>query len=205
MAFPPIVSRYIFITLAALVMAYLGYTSWEKSQEEEGRQVAAEAQAAALKADVLRRATSVNALIDWPTRLASGQPSRLSPVLTAEIQNLWLAGQPILFVGKVDDVARSDTGNYTVKATYEGLAQSHLFISTDFRVTLECPEQLATAIIQALRKPDSFSIEPDVALVARIDQVTQTTDKDLDGNSMSILTGVGKCVDAVPLTGAMKW
>jgi hypothetical protein len=188
-----------------LALGYWAHNSWEKSQAKGRREAATAAEASALNVEVLRRANSVNAVIDWPDHLAAGQAMRISPVLTIELQDLWLAGRPILFVGKVDDVARTAVNRYTIKATYGGLERSHDFTSSDLRIIVDCDSQLADPIVRALTKPDDYSIDADVAIVARIEQVTQKPAGDSEENSKSTLTGLGSCVDALYLGEAIAW
>lgn len=196
-------SRYIVPVLLALALSYCGYTTWQDIQERKGksesRTAIAEAKESALNAEISRRAALHNAFVDWPTRLAGDESIRISKVLTAEVQELWMAGQPILFVGQLDDISHAAAGFYLVNATYDGLGTKPMFLAADLRVSVECTEQLAASIVASHRNTDQFSITPDIALVVQIYRVTQLTNEDSDGISSSVITGFGTCLDIVSM------
>ena len=125
--------------------------------------------------------------------------------MTAELQKLWLQNRPILFVGSIRDVAIVKDGAYEAVIEYNWLGARHMFLQNEIRVNLICPESFATKLIQSAKADKALRIFADTAVVANIERVETSTEKGADGETVNVLTGVGKCVDAMQLTERISW
>jgi integrase len=53
---------------------------------------------------ISRLVAETNAVDDWERQLSKGKKYRLEPILTIELERLWMSGRPILFLGAIDDI-----------------------------------------------------------------------------------------------------
>ena len=129
----------------------------------------------------------------------------MSPVLTAELQRLWVIRRPILFLGSIEDVAINQDDTYQVIVEHDWIGVKNLFLRNNIRVSLRCPEQVATPLIQAVKAKRTPQLGADIAIAGVIERIVTTSEKDSDGETTTVLTGVGTCINAVYLTERIRW
>lgn len=198
-------TRYLVGLFLLIGVGYWGYSSWQDRLVAEEEQTAREARIQALKRSVADMATKANAVTDWAATLAGDKRTRRGPIMTAELQKLWLGDRPVLFVGNVRDVAMNKDGTYRVTVEYNSIRARHLFLENEIRVSLGCPESFARQLIQRVKTDKGLRNSSDTAIVAVIERVETSTEKGTDGDTMTVLTGVGKCVNAMQLTEHVSW
>lgn len=135
---------------------------------------------------------------DWEQQLVSQGQSRVSPVLTVELQRLWLQKYPILFVGTIDDLEQKEKGHFSLTVTRAGALSSDVLIDTHLMLRLSCSKRIGERLLRG------YAISGDpfdnvIAVSATITSI-ESIDMPLDqGRTRSVRTGVGGCVDAIYL------
>ena len=105
-------SKLIWIALAVVVVGYLVTNSIAEKAEKESIRIEAEKQENATKLAVAKMSKQVNAITDWDKKLSNGESYRFEPILTVELERLWLQQNPILFIGSINDIATHDESHY---------------------------------------------------------------------------------------------
>jgi hypothetical protein len=198
-------TRYLVGFVLVVGIGYWGYSWWQDRLAAEEKQIAREARQQTLKHSVADMATKANAVTDWAATLAGDKRMRSGPIMTAELQKLWLSDRPVLFIGNVRDVAINNDGAYQVTVEYEWLGARHMFLENEIRVSLGCPESFATQLIQTVKANKGPRFSADTAVVAIIEKVETSIEKENGGDTVTVLTGVGKCVNAMQLTERIFW
>ena len=145
------------LALAAFCVVYLirhVFTSSAKTEEAGGRPSAAHV----VFAELVKKH---NAVESWDRDLCQGQPARLTPVLTMELEKAWLTERPILFVGKIRDIKTEDKDNYRIivdRDRYWTASLSRPFIETGLQVSALFSKAAVESFIAA--NPDFMSDEP---------------------------------------------
>jgi hypothetical protein len=161
----------ILILLIVLVGAYFAYNYFggearkraELKTEQERVQKLRESTRAAINKTV----SNFDAISNWDEKLSEIVGDR--EILTMELQQLWLTGRPILFMGSVEDVAKNedDQDTYSISMFY---AFNNKF---DFRsrlvLSLRCQKILLDAFLK--QHPKVLSGESDIAVIANINKV----------------------------------
>jgi len=192
--------RYVIGFLIVVGLGYWAYSSWQERVETEGKRLEQEARCEVLRNSVAEMAAKSNAVTNWPASLASGKRSRRSPVLTAELQKLWVIERPILFIGNIKDITINKDGTYQVIVEHNCTGNRPIFLYNNIRISLRCPESLATPLLQAVRSEQTLRHFANAAVTGVIERIVTTSENDSDGDTSNVLTGVGKCVNALYLT-----
>ncbi len=164
---------------------------------KKGEEAAPRTMTQVISTDLVRK----NAANDsWDRELCQGQPARQAPVLTMELEKVWLTDRPILFVGKIADV-RSEGGDDRLvvdRDMYWAAMLSRPLLTTDLRISILCPKALLDAFIAA--NPDYLDPGNGIAVVAKIDSVETVPEAgSAEGGRPSAKTGRGKAIDLVCL------
>lgn len=158
-----------------------------------------------IKSEIKSIALKHNASSDWGTRLANGARIRSSPILTAELQDLWSKSNPILFIGTVSDVARDESGETRINIDYGDLDQAQMFLETQLRVSLLCKSSIAEPFLAAAKSATSASLHSNIAVIAEIYNIIPTTERTPEGEPTGVLTGTGRCIDAIHIDTPIYW
>lgn len=193
--------RYLVGLVLILGFGYWGYTWWQDHLAETKTAIASEARQQAQNQAIADMARSANAITDWPATLANNKTVRISPIMTAELQKLWLGDRPVLFIGSVHDVAINKDGTYQVTVEYNLIGAQFIFVENEMRVSLNCPESFGKQLIKTAKAAKSPRITADTAVVALIERIEKSTEKGDEGGTRTVYSGIGKCVDAMQLTG----
>ncbi len=197
--------RYVIGFLIVVGLGYWAYSSWQNHIESEKKRIEQETQREVLKNAVAEMAGKDNAASNWAESLAGGKRSRRSTVLSAELQKLWLIKRPILFIGNIKDIALNEDGTYQVMVEYNRRPR---FLLNDIRINLRCPESIATKLIQAVTSERVHVYAANAAVTGVIERIETTSERESDEDTtdtITVLTGVGKCVNALYLTEQIYW
>ena len=121
-----------------------------------------------LLADLIKR---TNAITDWEDKLSKGKQFRAEPILTTELEKLWLTEQPILFIGTINDISTQDNTTYMVLLGENSYLKQHLF-HTDLKILVACPKHTIDILLDG--RPDyfeAFGIKNGLAVVAKINEL----------------------------------
>lgn len=188
--------RIVLIIAAIAVAGYFFNSYMENKARRKAERVEAERIEQATKTALSQMASRTNAVRDWEANLSKGESFRFEPILTVELEQLWLQQRPILFIGSIKDIATHDQSQYVV------LVERSLFGSFDYMFETE----LQLSLLSDKDRVDSFLKEhPDlfkdygfnnsVAVVARINSIRTTYVLGEEGERDEVKIGDGKLID----------
>jgi len=106
--------RIVWIIISVAVAGYFFNSYTVNKAEREAERAEAKRIEQAMKTTVLQMASRSNAVSNWEANLSKGESFRFEPILTVELERLWLQQRPILFVGSIKDIATHDHSQYVV-------------------------------------------------------------------------------------------
>lgn len=188
--------RIVWIIIAVAAVSYFSNSYMEKRAKRETKRVETERLEHATKAAVSKMASRTNSVTDWEANLSKGERFRLEPILTVELERLWMQQRPIVFIGSIKDIATRDQSQYVV------LVERSLFSSFDYMFGTE----LQLSLLSNKDKVDSFLKEhPDlfkdfgfkngVAVVAQINSIRTTYVTGEEGEREEVKIGDGELID----------
>jgi hypothetical protein len=188
--------RVIWIILALLVGAYFVNSYLSNKAKKAAEKAEAEQIRNATKAVVAELVKRTNADENWEKELSKGERFRLEPILTVELERLWLTGRPILFVGAIKDIATIDQENYRIEVERSLFSSFRCMLGTELRLTLQCPKKSIDSFLK--EHPDLFKDcgwKNGVAVIADINEIETTIIAGSEGEREEIKIGKGKCID----------
>lgn len=173
-------------------------------------QAEAKKEAEAEKANVVTRniienmVRKHNAVHNWTDKIKDKER-----ILGIELEKLWIANRPILFIGTIRDISTADNTNYQVRiyGKTKVLIDEIMFqktgsvdvindygVKTILRLTLKCSKKLIDTLVK--EKPDVLSDKNIVvAVIANITQI-KSVDYLMSNDEMkSGNVGIGNCLD----------
>ena len=188
--------------IPAAVVVGLGYYVATRIGENTQRREAAAAQKAEARRQVEQMAGHWKANTTWEEVLTDGGLSRTSEVMSAELQRLWL-GNPILFVGTLEDISQAADGSFQVIATHDGALTSLRIILSPISIRVMCPAAVGARLLEAhTQKGRMF---PGVAVIAQIVSIAQERVVEAESDSSLAKVGVGTCLDAAYIGSERIW
>lgn len=137
-----------------------------------------------------------NAVDSWDQELSRGEPARIAPILTMDLEKVWLTDRPILFIGKIVDIKTEDKADYRLiveRDLYLAAALSRSVLRTPLRVSVLCPKTMIDSFIAA--NPDYIDAGNGVALIAKIDAVYDLASEGRDSERSGEKVGKGSGLD----------
>jgi hypothetical protein len=191
--------RVITIIVAILVCTYFITGYFENRAKKQAEKLKTEQKEKTLKTAVMQLVTNTNAVCSWEKDLCKGERFRLEPILTIELEQLWLVNRPILFIGSVEDISTSDQEQYWIKIERNMLvSQDYNMFGSKLQLMLQCPKQKIDSFLK--EHPELFKnsgFNNGVAVVAVIDKIETVKESNFEGESEEVKIGKGKCVDII--------
>lgn len=189
------IKRVIWIVVIILVGGYFVNNYLESKAKEEAKKAEADQIKKATTAAVAQLVKRTNAVDTWEKDLSKGDKFRLEPILTVELERLWLTDRPILFVGAIKDIATKNQETYSMDIERSLFSSFDYMFATELRLALQCPKQRVDLFLK--EHPDLFKddfLKNGVAFIADIDEIETKTVSGSDGVK-EIKVGKGKCND----------
>ena len=184
----------ILIIVIILIGAYFVNNFLENKTKEDAEKTKEKAAEKDTKVSVSEMVARTNAIDTWEKALFKGESFRVAPVLTVELERLWLTDRPILFIGTIKDIATIDKENYRIEIGGSLFNVGLFSIATDLRLALQCPRQKVDLFLGA--HPNLFKeFENGVAVVADIDEINTKLVSGREGEEEKIKIGNGRCID----------
>ncbi len=210
-----LVAQYFFQILLIALLGSCAYSYWYdifggdrpesvSMGQAVDAQKATEARRQIIKNSVVEMAAKVNAVTNWASNLADGR-DRQSSILTAELQKEWVINRPILLLGNIQDIAINSDATYQVVVAHDPLSTRNTIFFPDIRMSLRCPESVAVPLIQAAKKKSVSLMGAITAVTAVIESIVTTRETNTKGEANTVMTGMGKCLDAMYLTERISW
>ena len=194
-----VIKRAIAIILIVLIGGYFINKYFENKARKEAERAEAKRIEETIRASVSEMVRRTNAIDTWEKVLTKGR-FRLERILTIELERLWLAGRPILFIGAIKDVVTVDKENYRIeieRSLFSGLGLEHMFM-TELQLTLQCSKQKVDLFLT--EHPNlfkDFGFKNGVAVVADINEIDTKLISSAEGERQEIKIGKGKCIDMI--------
>ena len=185
------------LTVGAVV-AYFTYSQYQSHLVSTKQEAQRQAETDALVGKLHNVARQFGAQVDWARNLEGKDSIRLSPVMSAELQEVWLQPSPILFVGTLRDIVRNEDGSFQVLPQYDALSGGSHLLSTELFFSAQCAAELATPLL-AMAKTAHSTVFANVAIVGKVLGVTSKQVRGSDGEDETQLTGSATCSAALPI------
>jgi len=199
----------IWILIVIVVGAYFVNNHFENRARRKAKEAEAEKVKQASKDAVARLVKRTNAFDQWEKELSkNGGEFSLTPILTIELERLWLQDRPILFIGTISDIATSNEENYTVEIQRALLINNPYLFSTNLQLDLQCSKQKVDLFLKA--HPNLFlgydfkNVEV-VAVVAKINKIETKTVAGSEGQEEKTKIGKGRCIDMVSIKNEWEY
>lgn len=187
--------RIAWIIIVVAVVGYFFNSCTMNEAKREAERAEEKRIAQATKTAVLQMASRSNAVSDWEANLSKGERSRFEPILTVELERLWLQQRPILFVGSIKDIATHDHSQYVVLVEKSVLSGFDYMFGTELQLSLLSSKEQIDSFLK--KHPDLFKYgsEDGVAVVARINTIRTTSAPGEEGKRGEVKIGDGKLID----------
>lgn len=193
--------KIIWILVALVVGAYFVNSYMENKAKSEAELSEAKRIEQATKTAVSQMVSRTDAIDDWETRLSKGEKVRVEPILTVEIERLWLQNRPILFRGTIKDIATHGQSQYAVLVERGLFSEFEHMFGTKLQLSLISSKDRVDSFLK--EHPDLFKdygFNKGVAMVARINSI-RTMDIPTENGERGVIIGDGELVD-IMYTGA---
>jgi hypothetical protein len=190
--------KIIWIIVAIAVGLYFVHSYMAERAEREAKEIEAKRLEQAVRSQVAEMVARTGAADDWEPSLSKVEQFRLEPILTVELERLWLLDRPILFIGTIKDVATHDQSRYIVTVERSHLSNLGHMFSTELQLSLLSSKEKIDAFLR--EHPDlfkNFGLNNSVAVVARINGIRTLHVSGEEGQREEIKVGDGDLVEIV--------
>ena len=149
-----------------------------------------------IKSLVEEMVSRTNAFKDWESNLNKGKSYRFEPILTIELEKLWLLERPILFVGTIKDISTYDEKRYIVLFERDLLSRQINISETDLQLSLLAPKTKIDAFLEEHPKIfKKYSYKNGIAVVAKVGSIKTNYVAGVEGERDEIKVGQGELID----------
>jgi len=156
----------------------------------------------AIKSSVEKMVSRTNSISNWESSLNKEGSYRFTPILTAELEKVWLSEKPILFIGTIKDVATYDKTKYTVSFKRNLLSSLNNMFSTELELSLLAPKQKIDVFLK--NHPQLFKgvgFNNSIAIIAKVTSIKTEYYTGEQGQREEIKIGQGELIDILFLGG----
>jgi len=189
-----------------VALAIVGYfavaynTSMDQGAADEAKRAelekVEEAEQETLRASIRQMASRTGAIDNWEQELSGGEAFRSEPILTIELEKLWLQGQPILFMGYIKDIATHDQSNYLVLVERGFFGITSKLLQPGLQLALISKKETIDSFLEnypdTLKPPVFGSV---IAVVAQINAIRTIERFEIEGETHAIKRADGELVD----------
>jgi hypothetical protein len=204
-----LLKRVVALSILALLGIYLAKNYLDKRAEDAAKEVAATAERErtyrATANAVAMLVARTRAITDWEKILSKGQEFREAPILTVELEHLWVQRDPILFLGSITDIKTRTQQEYIVDFEKSLFGSFRRLFESTLRLSLSCDKKLVDSILlghpKLFDKPGSTN---EVAVVAKIESIRNESVNNAEGEIKDVKVGEGQCIDMVYTGGSFQ-
>jgi hypothetical protein len=189
------VRRIVLTMVIALIAVYVMYNYLENRAKEERKKAEAKKTEEKIKVSVSEMVKRTNAIDNWEEKLSKGKNIRMAPIMTVELDHLWINDRPILFVGSIKDITSESHDNYIVEIK-QTLFNSKYFFGTELLLNLKCSKTKIDSFLRV--HPDIFKnygLINGVAVIAYIKNIETRTFLDKEDETREVKIGKGNLID----------
>ena len=140
----------------------------------------------ATKEAVSNLVSRTNAITDWEATLIKRKNWDAHPIQTVELEKLWLQSRPILFIGRIKEIAPHDQSHYDV--LLESTSIDHVYYSK-LQLSLISDKNKIDLLLKENPRLIEVGINNGVAAIANIDSINT---KYVVGNEGGIVVKIGE-------------
>ena len=188
--------KFVWAIIAAAVVGYFINSHMVRKAEREAEHAEAKRIEQAMKAALVQLTTRTSAISDWEETLSKGKRFRFEPILTVELERLWLQQRPILFIGSIKDIATHDNAQYTISIERSLYGSFNYMFGTELQLSLLSEKQYIDSFLN--KNPDLFNdygLNNGVAVVARINSIKTNTLLGEEGERQEVKIGTGELLE----------
>ena len=190
--------KIIWIIVLLAIAGYFVISHLEKRAKDEAERAEQKRIEQTTKSLVQEMISRTNAIDSWEQQLSKGEKIRFGPILTLELEKLWLVNRPILFIGEIKDIATQNESYYTVLVERSLFSSLNHMFDNELQLSLSSPKQQIDAFLKQhpdLFKEDGFN--NGVAVIARIKAIRTAYVSGKEGEHNKIIIGERELVDIV--------
>ena len=180
--------------LGIAALAYVGHCYCGNILDQRAEKQADEKADVARESAVADLVKRTGADSGWKSRLVGGTSFRTTPILSVELESLWLQ-KPILVKGSIIDVASLDESHYRVTIT-EARFGTHFILGTRLHFSLiASKEKIGAFLKEHPRSVSQFDFMTTVAAVVLIKEIRRGAVSVEDGDAIELRIGEGELVE----------
>jgi len=190
--------RILWIIVVVGVVAYFFNSYMENKARREAERAEAERIEQATKTAVSQMVSRTNAISDWEETLSKGESFRFEPILTVELERLWLQQRPVLFIGAIKDITTRDQSHYELLVERSLFSSFDHMFGTEIQLSLLSEKETVDSFLK--EHPTLFKdygFKNGVAVVAHINSIRTTYVPGEEGGREEVKIGNGELVDIV--------
>ena len=184
------------------VCVVLALTAWFVKTKVENDRIRDEKRAeiqkieTEIKADVTILKNATGASLNWANTLSDGKNYRLKPILSIELEKVWLNQPPILFPSSLNDIVTLDEMHYQV--TFERGWALEPMLDTKLRLSLKADKKVIDTFMSKNPKLlEDFGFNNNLVVSAKISEIEASQISDNEGVTTEVKTGIGELVGIV--------
>jgi len=192
---PTSMHKAVFSIIALLVVGYI-INAYLDKQAERRAEIAEEERIRNTTIMALNEMVDGrNAVIDWEEKISLGEGYRLKPIMTVELENLWLQKRPIIFVGSISDIATHDEDHYKVIID-RMLGMTDVIFDTELQLSLIASKETIDNFLKSHPEVFKFySFQDNVAVLAYIRSINTIYLIGNENERVTVKIGEGELID----------
>lgn len=150
----------------------------------------------ALKSSIKEMVLRTNATKGWGSRLSKGETYRFAPILTIELEKLWISEKPILFIGTINDISTYDKTKYTILFERNLFTYLKNMFSTKLQLSLIASKKKIDDFLKNNPKLfEGVGFNHGVAIIAKVESIKTNKVAKEEGSPEIIKIGQGELID----------
>jgi hypothetical protein len=197
--------KVIWIIVVLAIAGYFVNSYLQKRAKREAERAEAERIEQNIKSSVAEMVSRTNAVDGWDRQLSKGERFRFDPILTIELEKLWLVNRPILFIGAIKDIATHNEVHYIVSVEKSLFGSFDYMFDTELQLSLISPKQRIDSFLN--QHPNLFKkygFNNGVAVIAKVNAIRTIYIPGEEGERDEVRIGDGELVDIV-YTGRVRF
>jgi len=183
------------VIVGLLVIGYFVNAYLDNKATQEAERVEKELAKEEAEAIIAQLVSKYDAVENWDEELSKNEEYRMDPILTIELEQVWIKSQPILFLGGVKDISSFD------ELSYEILIEQNIFLNskyffTELQLSLTASKNVIDTFLS--NHPEllkDFGLNNNVALIAKINSIETKNILSDDGEIDEVKIGKGELID----------
>ena len=187
--------KYIWITFWIAIITFFIFQYIEKSEKDEANRIQREEHQLNIKNKISDLLKKTNANYQWNKELAKGESFRLEPILTIELEKVWITKTPISFKGRIKDITTENNESYIVDFKQSIMTEYNLF-NTDLELRMTAPKSIIDRLLEkypTLLTENQY--DDNIIVIAKITSIEKKYIQSDDNVVKDVKVGIGEILD----------